>query len=576
MHSDSEGAWARDSRIFGVSLRACGPAAALLLGAGLLSGCGGGSDSGSTGSGGPPPASVSVSGTVTYDRVPFSSTVSLSEGLNYGAIVAKPVRGAVVELLNSSQVALATTTTDSAGQYTFTTTPNTNVSIRVKAQSVATGTPGWNISVLNNTNGNALYVLDSASFNTGTANATRNLNAPSGWPSFGGTSYVTTRAAAPFAILDTLYSAVQFVLAQGSATVVLPPLSAFWSPSNKPSDNWDPPSGAIQSTLFQSMDNGGFPSGIYLLGWQNVDTDEYDQHVIAHEFQHFLEDSLSRTDTPGGPHAVGEKLDMRLAFSEGFADAFSAMVLNDPQYRDSYDPQQGSSSNFNMESAPFGTPGWYNESSILALLWDLYDSPADGADAVQLGYGPLYGVSHDELRTGRALTSIFPLLTALKSQAGAPVAALDTLIASQSIRAVDIDAFGSTETNSGGVAEALPLYTDVALNGSASVCGSAAAGTYNKIGNRRFLKFSLSAAGSVTINVTANGTGTPVPDPDFVLYGDGVPKRSEEATPNTEQATYGLAAGEYVLEVYEYSHIDPSVSDGVSRPRTCMMVTVTD
>ena len=80
----------------------------------------------------------------------------------------------------------------------------------------------------------------------------------------------------------------------------------FWSPENKPSDEWDPATGAIQTTLFLNGELDGFPAGIYVLGWQNVDTDEYDAHVIAHEFQHYLEDALSRSDSPGGSHAINE------------------------------------------------------------------------------------------------------------------------------------------------------------------------------------------------------------------------------------------------------------------------------
>ena len=525
---------------------------------------------------GPPPESVIVSGIVTYDRVPFSVTVSDVNGLNYGGTVAQPVRGAVAELLDSSLNILATTVTDSTGLYTFTAPANTNVLVRIKAQSVATGTPSWDISVLNNTNSNALYALDSTVFSTGTANVTLNLNAESGWPDLGGTSYFDTRAAAPFAVLDTLYSAVQFVVTQGNTAVNLPALSVFWSPENKPSEEWDPATGAIQTTLFLDEELDGFPAGIYVLGWENVDTDEYDAHVIAHEFQHYLESALSRSDSPGGSHAINEMLDMRVSFSEGFANAFSGMALNDPQYRDSFDVQQGSSFNFNMESNVFDPEGWYNEGSIYSLIWDMYDSVPDDADDVQLGYSPLFEVFRNELRTGQALTSIFPLATALKAQAGAPVAALDALVAAQSIRASDIDAFGTTETNSGGVAEALPLYRDITLNGGGViVCGSATAGTYNKIGNRRFLKFSLANAGSITIRVVSNGTGIPEPDPDFWLFGNGEQQVSEEATPNVEQATFDVPAGEYVIEVYEYSHIDPAASNDVSRGQTCMNVTIT-
>jgi PKD repeat protein len=524
---------------------------------------------------GPPPASVTVSGLVTYERVPFAANVSV--GLDYTRTTNQPVRGAVVQLLGSNQAVLATSATDANGQYSLTSPVSTDVFVRVRAQTVAAGTPSWDISVLNNTNSSALYVMDSSVFNTGIANVTRNLHADSGWPDgFGGTSYVNPRVAAPFAVLDTLYSSVQFVLSQGSPSINLPALKVFWSPENKPSTSWAPATGDIESTLFQSSSIGGFPAGIYVLGWQNVDTDEYDQHVIAHEFQHFLEDALSRSDTPGGSHSGNERLDMRLAFSEGFANAFCAMVLADPIYRDSFGSLQGQSFHFSVESNVADPAGWYNEASVHSLIWDFYDAAADGLDTVQLGYGPIYSVFRNELRTGQALTSIFPFVTALKAQPGAPVAAIDSLVAAQSIRAIDMDAFGTTETNSGGIAESLPIYTNVTLNGSAAqVCGTALLGTYNRLGNRRFVKFSVPSARSITIRVTSNEAGLPVPDPDFILYGDGAPQVFQGDNPNVEQATVAVDGGGYVLEVYEYSHIEPADTNGVSRGTTCMNVTIT-
>jgi PKD repeat protein len=523
-------------------------------------------------------SSVSISGQVTYERVPFSA--NLSAGLNYPGTVAMPVRAAVIELLTPSAALITSSATDDNGNYTLVAPANTDALIRTRAQSISTGTPSWNIKVLNNANGGALYVLDSSSFSTGSVDTTRNLNADSGWPGLGGEVYTSVRAAAPFALLDTSYSAVQFVLSQGSSTINLPELKVFWSKDNKPSTSWAPATGDIEGTRYLFAGVGGFPAGMYVLGRENLDTDEYDQHVIAHEFQHFLEDSLSRSDTPGGEHSLLEKLDMRLAFSEGFANAFCAMVLNDSRYRDSYGDKQASSSGFNIESDDHPPRGWYSEASIHSLIWDLYDGAAVGSepnpDNLSLGYGPIYSVFRNELRNGQALTSIFPFVTALKAQPGAPVSAINTLVAAQEIRATDIDAFGTTEANDGGIAESLPLYKDIALNGPAvQVCGSATAGIFNKIGNRRFLKFEVASARTITIRVTSNEAGTPVPDPDFALYGNGAVRYSDEQTRNTEQATYNVDAGGYALEVYEYSHIDPAASDNVSRGVTCMNVTIT-
>src|SRR5690606_26346255 len=166
------------------------------------------------------------------------------------------------------------------------------------------------------------------SFNTGSADSVRDLHAPSGW---GGSSYTGPRAAAPFAILDVIYDAVQLVLA-AAPEVEFPPLAIHWSPANVPSFGSDGApdidSGQIGSSFF-------VPSlGIYLLGAENQDTDEYDRHVIAHEWGHYFEHSFSRSDSIGGPHTRGDHLDMRVAFGEGFGNALAAMITGDSIYRD--------------------------------------------------------------------------------------------------------------------------------------------------------------------------------------------------------------------------------------------------
>ena len=92
--------------------------------------------------------------------------------------------------------------------------------IRAKAQMLKTGAaPTWDFSVRNNTNSDALYALDGSAFNSGSANSTRNLRATTGW---GGTSYTGTRAAAPFAILDTVYRAKELILTAAPTATFVP------------------------------------------------------------------------------------------------------------------------------------------------------------------------------------------------------------------------------------------------------------------------------------------------------------------------------------------------------------------
>jgi hypothetical protein len=547
----------------------------------LISACGGGgggSDDGGGGGGGTscatiPDATVTVSGQVGFERVPFSTNPA--QGLDYAAIRTEPAREVVVEVLSAAnQAVLASTTTDTNGRYSASVASSTRVFVRARAQT-RRAAPGWDVRVLNNTNGNALYVLDSSTFCTDAASITRNLTADSGWPDFGGNTYSGTRASAPFAILDSIHRALQFVRANGGADLDLPALSVYWSSGNRGSDDWNPAIGHIASTQTLSAPIDGFPAGIYVLGEEGIDTDEFDQHVLVHEFQHFIEDAVSRTESPGGPHSLQERLDMRLAFSEGFANAFSAMVLGDPLYRDSWGTRQGEIFAVDLEDNFSDRPGFFSEGAVQSLVWDLYDATPDEDDGIALGFAPMLGAFTEELRNGRALTSVYVLADALKKDPGAPVAAIESLLQARGVFGTDV--YGSGETNFGLIAVAEPVYSVLTVDGPpVRVCTTAQAGFYNKLGNRVFLRFSLANARDATIHAeytaVGSGGGGPTPDPDIVLYRAGYLADAMSPVADVETLTMPLEAGDYVVEVYEFSHVDPA--DVVRRGVTCMNVSV--
>jgi hypothetical protein len=269
---------------------------------------------------------------------------------------------------------------------------------------------------------------------------------------------------------------------------------------------------------------------------------------------------------------------MRLAFSEGFANAFSSMVLGTPVYSDSLGTSQSQRFTFNVENENNAPAGWFNEGSVESIIWDLYDTVSDGVDTVSIGYAPMFSVFRNELRTGQALTSIYPFATGLKTIVSSTEAnKIDVLMHRESI--FGTDAFGSDETTDGNVPQSLPIYTDLTVGGGTkTVCTTAAIGFYNHIGNRQFLKFSLASGRAVTIRVEYTSAGstspfTPTPDPDFQLYEGGFLTSSESDAANVETLTRTLGAGDYVLEVYDYSHVDRS-SNAQRRGITCMNVSV--
>jgi hypothetical protein len=175
------------------------------------------------------------------------------------------------------------------------------------------------------------------------------------------------------------------------------------------------------------------------------------------------------------------------------------------------------------------------------------------------------------------------LIAALKSANPTAAAAINTLVGNSGMVAATLDPFGSTETNDGSSADALPIYTNIALNGSAvHVCGDHVGGLFNKLGNRRFLKFSLNATVNATIHAQyssvgsdAPGGSTATPDPDLVLFKGGQIDIAEGDTANQENLVRTLDPGDYVIEIYEYSHIEAPKSPTTSRGRTCFDVTIT-
>ena len=519
-------------------------AAATLLVIAALSACGGGGG-GSGGAFFALPASststIALSGKATYESVD-----NPSGALIYASIVSKPVRGASVEILNAVGAVVATATTDASGGYSVSVPALTDLRVRVRAQLAQTGSGAtWDVTVRDNTQADAIYSMESAVFNSGFAALTRDINAPSGW---GGSGYTTTRVAGPFAVLDTIYTAQAKVLSVAPGTA-FPQLRVFWSVNNLPAGG-DRAQGQIGTTSFVSGGSGS--RAIYVLGKENVDTDEYDASVVAHEWGHYYQSAFSRDDSPGGGHSTSQLIDRRLAFSEGWGNAWSGIALERGNYTDSIGNVQAQGTNLDLTVGPATTPGWFRESSVQSILWQLNK---------QGGFKPIHDTLTGGFKAGVAVTSIHPFAAAYRVAAPSNASLLDGLLTGQNISAAANDPFGTAESNNGGLALTIPMYGSAVVGGGAATpCVSNQFGVGNKHGSFTYLRFTAASTKSYTISVT----GPAGSDPDFVVYGGGE-RGSSDGLGTIEVAPVSLTAGEYVLAINDFEN---------SSSNTCFSVTI--
>lgn len=185
-----------------------------------------------------------------------------------------------------------------------------------------------------------------------------------------------------FHLLDTLLRGEE--VARGFDARHLPPLFAYWG--RGVTHEWSfyegeqpPNSGRYRLELL-----GGEP------GRRGVtDTDEHDEAVVLHELGHFVFDRLASASSVGGQHPSGYFVDPGLAWEEGRATWFAAVVLGRPYYTDTIgiEPSGGLQVHSDLEGRNPPPRGLGSQESVEEVLWDLTDgSPelpedqdADGA-----------------------------------------------------------------------------------------------------------------------------------------------------------------------------------------------------
>jgi Big-like domain-containing protein len=498
-----------------------------------------------------PGTGITIEGTVAYDFVPATYDPATDSGtLAFGAAAQRPVRGAIVRAMQGATV-LTSTYTDELGRYALT-FPTTTGTISVTALAKTQSPP---IQVEDNTDGDAIWAIAAS---VPAANGTLNLHATHGWT---GSSYsAVARSAAPFAILDSMYTAAKAFMDIRSPS--FPTLAVRWSPDNVSSSTYNPAIGFIYTSHFSPSENA-----IYILGKDGEDTDEYDSHVIVHEWSHYFEENLSRSDSPGGSHGMGDVLDPRLSFGEGYATALAAILLGDPIYADTgwWNGYSLDAFGFDAETVPTPTddcvgypcvvglnPGPFSEMSIIRAFYDLCDDSgsAESWDAIAVPLGTIYDVLVGPEKTTPALTTIASFITGLKG-AGVDAAAVNAVLAHYSIGAIT-DEWGT------GDSDLRAMYRNVSVPSTGNSFTFDGTSDWNMQDRNRYFVF------------TATGTSATVTsacsyDVDLYAYRSGELLDFDESYDGNETLNFATTPGNvYVIWVNGYANTGGNYSGTIN------------
>ncbi len=502
------------------------------------------------------PTLITVTGTIYYEHVPVNTT---TKTLNTSSITNRPARAITVQLVDNSLNVISSSTTNSSGAYSLSGTLSTSAfSVYAVAEMKKTTSPTYDFSVTNSVtagvNGSKYSVASSSQTTTNcTSGCTVNV-----------TALDSNHGNGPFSLLDVAYIAIQKVLTADSTTV-FPQLVFRWNSLSTTGSYF---------TTSSSVCGTGIFNCITLYGYRASDSDEFDRHVVAHEFTHYLESALSRSDSVGGSHSTNDLLEPRVAYGEGLGNAMSAIFLDDPVYTDT---TYSGGFNLNMETGTHTLNGFYSEGSVQSVIYDLYDSVSDTknskTDSLNYSFTKIWNAVI-ALKNISSVTYIHEFISALKSANSSDATAINN-IAGMEQMANDESSEGNVTSSSNYVSTShtcngslstypyLPII--YSLSGTGTVlstttfigsqwCGMVGIAN-NKLFGSQFFKIIPSNSGTMTVNATDTTTTAPnMEDPDVYISANGVLK----ATCNqnySETCTVSVIAGTtYIVEIRTFSY----------------------
>lgn len=485
--------------------------------------------------------------TVQYETVGPSvldeSTTPATRRPNFESPSRRPLARGFTELRTSSGAAVPSRYTDREGKVTFSGLDPTRKYTPTLTSKTLT-VDGVEIAVLNNRNPVNTsaetvreryrpYVNSSAEFTPDTRRAKQSVTIviPLGYDRDTKKLVDSRRESGAYAIIDYVSTHQQFLsdarnsVSRGDQ----PHLSIVWSPSNKGGGNEGeyrldegivPSSGAYSASGYRALDangvekkTGAFISEpyIYLSGSQDFEIMEQDPLILIHEMVHYSQRWLMRKTTPAGSHStVGEWQDFTLSLHEGVATGIPLMIAKSPITERIF-PQ---GANFRVSRRDYSqvieasTQGWFQERTISSLKWKLFDPTGSTKLTPAQILAPYFST---EWINGPWVSNPWAYGAILKQQNPSLTGAIDALGTDSKITFAGNNVWGDQESVLGNrtFAQTFPVITRISTTGTTSVCSTGEKAEYNKLSNRRYLRFDGDGITSRQYSVTGAAGTTP-------------------------------------------------------------------
>lgn len=214
-----------------------------------------------------------------------------------------------------------------------------------------------------------------------------------------------------FNILNSLYTAYEYINTNTSTvntTCLNEKLNVYWKLGFNPLQYYYPkkdPETLSPNSFYLEDDNQLFIAGGRLGNINLERTDHFGDYVIIHELGHHIESVCGSLLSPGGEHFLISRQDPRLVWAEGWANYFSAKVINnkitelDPDFAAKVTAAGLSDTSWTYF---FGSVGFSDSiQNIGNGTGFIFDLKKEGKNPDSWQYGSLFGIPYDQVDPNR-------------------------------------------------------------------------------------------------------------------------------------------------------------------------------